>query len=55
MRISGRICRFSHEFLHSIVSKMLFVKFQGVESLKRKIFSVKFQELAPFYDLESNF
>ena len=37
------------------VWKMFFVKFQGVGSVICKIFSLKLQELTPFYDLESKF
>ena len=53
MLLSGKICHFSNYFFHSIVWKILFVKFQGVESLNYQIFSVKFQELTPFFDLDS--
>ena len=38
-----------------IVWKIFIVEFQGVGSVKCKIFSLKLQELTPFYDLESKF
>ena len=38
-----------------IVWKIFIVEYQGVGSVKCKIFSFKFKELTPFYDLESKF
>ena len=38
--------------MSKIVWKILFVEIQGVMSFKFPLFSVKFQELVPFYDLE---
>ena len=35
--------------------KIFIVEFQEVGSVKCKIFSLKLQELTPFYDLESKF
>ena len=55
MLLSGKICRSSQYFCEGFSGKFSFVKFQGVGSVKCKIFSFKFQELAPFYDLESKF
>ena len=37
------------------VWKIFFEKFQGVGSVICKIFSLKLQELTPFYDLGSKF
>ena len=42
-------------YIRNASGKIFIVEFQGLGSVKRKIFSLELKELTPLYDLESKF